>query len=662
MRLHNALAVALVAMVASAPGSAAATAELTVFTGENEGAVPGAFLGVNHRYTFDGYGTWDSVNDRPAPDALEKARSMGVKVLRWPGGTVANTTQWKGTIGADRRCQRDGRIELGDPGDPADDVLAARLPSYGLDEHMRFTEALGAQAQIMVPMAIGTAADAADLVEYLNTPAGDGVNPNGGVDWAELRPAGHRQPYGVTRWELGNENFHPNQRYWMSQNENEALEQYIRGGSRRIDGEKLGKLSTPGGACGGSTADVPSDGTANQVFDLNYPTARPGDFELRVGGEVWQRVETLGGPQARQYVLDEFRGSVTFGDGRRGMIPPRGQAVVASYTSVHKGYVEFREAMRSVDPGLEVCASWGEPAFVPKFEALKGNGIPPGSVYDCLTTHPYTHFRGSNTADWDSKVESHDWHLLGALNERRKFVALRDAVRRNASGNPYLAISEFGALWGPDGGGVYPEYTYSMTHALYMASQWIDWLELGVPWAEGNDLSSDGMYTVLGRGHVYSAEAWAREAVRPMFDAGGVRVRQTLSGNPQRNPDDAEMCDGQGTPQDRCRDGYGKLAVTATRAPDGTVHVLVVNRSPVAGDSVDARVVLRGFAGNGRASVRTVAPERFSSANTRQNPNAVGMSESCRSVGSDAFTTSVPAHSVILFTLPPQGRAGCSGA
>ncbi|HEX8866622.1 MAG TPA: hypothetical protein VF821_13285 [Lentzea sp.] len=646
MRLHNAVVVALAAVVVAAPSSSAAPAEITVFTGDDEGPVPAAFLGVNHRYTFDGYGTWDSANDRPVPDAVGKARSMGVKVLRWPGGTVANTTQWKGTIGPDRRCQRDGRIELGNAGNPADDVVNGRLPSYGLDEHMRFTAAIGAQAQIMVPMAIGTAADAADLVEYLNTPAGDGVNPNGGVDWAERRPADHPQPYHVTRWELGNENYHPNQRYWMSQNEDEALQQYLRGGTRRITGERLGKLATPDGKCGGSTADTPSDGTAGQVFDLNYPSVQ--DLELRVGGEVWQRVDSLGGPQAKQFVLDEFRGSVTFGDGRHGMIPPRGAEVVASYTSVHKGYVQFREAMREVDPSLEVCSSWGEQAFVTA-----------GVVFDCLTAHPYTHFSGSGTADWDSKVESHDWHVLGAANERRKFAELQDAVRRNAAGNPYVAVSEFGALWGPDGGGVYPEYTYSMTHALYMATQWMDFLELGVPWIEGNDLSSDGMYTLLGRGRVYSAEAWAREAVRPLFDSGGVRLRQSVAGNPQRSPDETEMCDGQGTPQDRCRQNYGKLAVTATRAPDGSVHVMVVNRSPVAGDAVDTRILLRGFTGNGRAGVRSVAPQQFSSSNTRENPAAVTMAVSCRDVGADSFGTSVPPHSVTLFTLPPRGKPGC---
>ena len=414
------------------------------------------------------------------------------------------------------------------------------------------------------------------------------------MDWAELRPEDHRQPYDITRWELGNENYHTNQRYWMSQNENDALEQYITGGSRRIIDQRLGRLSVPdaqGGPCGGSTAPVASDGTKDQVFDLNYPTVRVDDFELRVDGELWRRVDNLAGvaPAAEQYVLNQFRGTVTFGDGTNGRIPPRGANVVASYTSVHKGYVDFRAAMRTVDPDIEVCAAWGRTAFATTFEALKGGRIAPDSRYDCLATHPYTHFTGGGMADWDSRVEAHDWHMLGARDARQKFLDIRSAVGRNAQNTPYVAISESGALWGPAGGGAYPEYTYAMTHALYMATQWADWLELGVPWVQANDLSSGGMYTLFGgRGggnseFVYSAEAWSREAVRPMLDAGGVVLRETIAGNPQRAPGRAEMCDGEGTPQDTCTAGYDTLKVTATRSLDGTVHLLVVNRSPVAG-------------------------------------------------------------------------------
>ena len=268
---------------------------------------------------------------------------------------------------------------------------------------------------------------------------------------AELRPDDHPQPYNITRWELGNENYHTNQRYWMSQNEDDALEQYITGGSRRILDQRLGKLSVPdaqGRLCGGSTAPIPSDGTKTQMFDLNYPTVEVDDFKLRVDGELWRRADNMTGvgPTAKQYVLNQFRGTVTFGDGTNGVIPPRGVNVVASYTSIHKGYVDYRAAMRTVDPDIEVCAAWGRTAFATTFEALKGGRIPPDSRYDCLATHPYTHFTGGGMADWDSRVEAHDWHMLGARDARQKFLDIRTAVGRNAQNAPYVAISESGPL------------------------------------------------------------------------------------------------------------------------------------------------------------------------------------------------------------------------
>lgn len=504
-----AVAVLLASVTTAASGEniSAGEAAVTVQTGVTEGRVPTAFLGANHRYSFDGYRIWDAAADRPDPDAVARIKAMGVTMLRWPGGTLANTLLWKGTIGKNRDCQRDGRMDVGKQDDPADDVLDARYPAYGLNEHLRFAAAVGAQTQVMVPMAIGTARDAADLVEYLNTPAGDEIK------------------------------------------------------------------------------------------------------------------------------------------------------------SVHKGYVDFRAAMRAVDPDIAVCASWGRPVFAGRFEQLKGTAIPADSRYDCLTTHPYTHFQAGGMDDWDSAVEGHDWQMIGAGQSRDEFTEIRSAVRDKAANEPSVAISESGALWGPHDSPI-PAYTYAMTHALYMATQWIDWLELGVPWVEANDLSSNGMYTLLGRGDadglVTSAEGVTREAVRPMLAAGGQVLGTTVGGNPERTSPRGQMCDGKGTPQDLCAKSYPLLKVMAVRAQDGTVHVMVVNRSPDDADTVQTRIALQGFTGNGRASVRQVAPAHFTSANTRTDRTAVSLRTSCRDVGADGFTAAVPAHSVTLFSLPPQDRAQCS--
>lgn len=654
----------------AAVGAAQAAPTLTVHAAGNndQGGVTPLIMGANHRYTANAYETWDPVTGEVRPDVLTKSRNMGLTVLRWPGGTNANTVWWSGTIGANRLCQRDGRVgSVGDENNPADDRLDAADASYGLDEHMRFVEQLGAQALIMVPMAIGNPIDAANLVEYLNTPAGDGINPNGGPDWAEIRAAnGHPAPYRVTRFELGNEHYHSNQRYWMPQNNPNAsppvrpgVAAYINGIDRRITGERLGKLAQRNAAgeweCSGFTGGtgVPSDGTAGQVFDINYPSAVVDTFALRVNGVTWTRVDSLGtaGPTARVYELSPHVGQVKFGDGVRGAIPPAGHAVVADYTSTHYGFVDFYRRMKEVDPSIDVCAIWAQPTFPGLFREL----APAGSKYDCITAHPYTHFESENKDDWDSALEAHDWHMISAPEERNKLVELRDAINANTlTPHPYVAISEYGALWGPELNNPFPEYTHSMTHTLYMANQWMSWQTLGIPWAVGNALSSDAWYTLLGperRGFTYSAEAVAREAIKPMFAARGQQVLTDIVGGPVRDPANLEMCDA-GAPVS-CQDAYPKLRAMATRAPNGTVYVMVVNRSPFQGDDIAVDVVIKGFVGNGTATVRQVAPAHFTSRNDAETPTAVTLTTRTRTVGTNTFSATFPPYSITVFVLPP---------
>ena len=67
----------------------------------------------------------------------------------------------------------------------------------------------------------------------------------------------------------------------------------------------------------------------NQRFQ--FETAPVLDAEIHVGGDRWKRVEDFdaSGPDDPHYVLDRSEGFVRFGDGRRGAIPPAGEAVVA---------------------------------------------------------------------------------------------------------------------------------------------------------------------------------------------------------------------------------------------------------------------------------------------------------------------------------------------
>ena len=139
--------------------------------------------------------------ERKWNEYLPYLSEMGPTVLRYPGGLTANTFHWKAGIGpfAQRNRNYSGK------GIPQ---------TFGTDEFLRYSEELGAKAIFVVNVSTtgirrGTVQDAADWVEYCNTP-NNGSNPGGGTDWAAVRAAnGHREPYGVKYWELGNEEIYP---------------------------------------------------------------------------------------------------------------------------------------------------------------------------------------------------------------------------------------------------------------------------------------------------------------------------------------------------------------------------------------------------------------------------------------------------------------------
>ncbi|MHB8996233.1 MAG: alpha-L-arabinofuranosidase C-terminal domain-containing protein [Armatimonadota bacterium] len=138
------------------------------------------------QYSNFGAGIWDPVKRVPVPEYVALSKQAGVSVQRWPGGCEAHNYNWKKTVGplADRP-----------------DML------FGLPEFMTFCEATSSIPLLTLSVFWGSETDAADIVEYLNSPVGK--NPNGGLDWAALRAAdGHPAPYGVVYFEYGNEDYH----------------------------------------------------------------------------------------------------------------------------------------------------------------------------------------------------------------------------------------------------------------------------------------------------------------------------------------------------------------------------------------------------------------------------------------------------------------------
>jgi len=149
-------------------------------------------------YSDYGAGIWDPRRGKSVSEVISLAKGAGVVIVRFPGGGGANRYDWKTSIG-------NRRVHF----------------LYGLDEFLRTCEEVGADVIFTVSYFSGDEHDAADLVEYLNSP-NDGTNPNGGIDWAAERSKnGHNLPYNIIYFEIGNE-------VWGEISPEEYIQKYIK--------------------------------------------------------------------------------------------------------------------------------------------------------------------------------------------------------------------------------------------------------------------------------------------------------------------------------------------------------------------------------------------------------------------------------------------------
>jgi len=121
-------------------------------------------------------------------DTLKLLKELDAPIYRWPGGNFVSGYNWKDGIGErDKRPPRKNPAWKGiEPND------------FGIDEYMAFCRELGTEPYIVVNSGLGDAKLAAEEVEYVNGPPD---TPMG-----RLRAAnGHREPYGVRFWGIGNE-------------------------------------------------------------------------------------------------------------------------------------------------------------------------------------------------------------------------------------------------------------------------------------------------------------------------------------------------------------------------------------------------------------------------------------------------------------------------
>ncbi len=123
-------------------------------------------------------------------------KELDIPVMRWPGGTVVFEYRWRNGIGP--RSLR--------PTTPTLAWLGKESYQFGTDEFLQWCKRIGTAPYINFnmgshPLYNGTLWEALEWIEYVN---GSEETPMG-----KLRAYnGHKKPYGVKYWCIGNENYH----------------------------------------------------------------------------------------------------------------------------------------------------------------------------------------------------------------------------------------------------------------------------------------------------------------------------------------------------------------------------------------------------------------------------------------------------------------------
>ncbi len=121
-------------------------------------------------------------------DYIDAMRELKITNMRWPGGNFLMGYDWKDGIGP--KEQRPTRINLAWGGPETNQV--------GTDEWIALNRSIGSENVVCVNLGLGSILDAAYWVEYCNY--------NKGSYYSDLRGKnGHREPYHVKIWDLGNE-------------------------------------------------------------------------------------------------------------------------------------------------------------------------------------------------------------------------------------------------------------------------------------------------------------------------------------------------------------------------------------------------------------------------------------------------------------------------
>ncbi|MDP9225084.1 MAG: hypothetical protein M3P18_14800 [Actinomycetota bacterium] len=593
--------------------------------------------GVNHRYSFRGFRSWESKKQRPDPEFLKSYRFGGFTAIRFPGGRTANNYHWRRAIGPvkDRGISIDaafGKIQI---------YHSGISNQFGPDEYGKLLQSTHSAGIVDTNFATSNARDAANWVEYMNTPVGK--NPNGGIAWAKVRARnGHRRPYGIKYWEIGNELIGA-LTFWVGKNATMAQRatKYIFGGSTPFGRQEV-HTATDYSASGSI-----SKGTPGQTFYVRYPPVQQGSEKVFVDGERWAPVADLSAAGAADvYKLQPRRGAIEFGDGSHGKVPPKGSRITVGYVSgPHDGFNAFYRQMKRVDPTIKIGATFNDASFVTQM----GSTYP----YDFLSVHSYSFFHEKPSG----LAQLHDLMMHLADVQAAKVRATQSLIRAYAGNRAKdidVIVSEYAMAMGNDIGigrvhaPLY--YPQSLDGGLLIALLLRHWINLGIPLAAKHTLVDinpkapppgyakirTAYQAILGPFPCFSPSATAEVFHLYTSMMGPTEVASRVFHDPSR----------------RIFTGQSVTALQSIASVDraGHLYLIVVNRDR--STDVTAAVRLNNFHSSSGIVDSLDAPS-YLSYNSPAHPTRVHISEARLGPPANRLRYTFPAHSVTAFKFNP---------
>jgi uncharacterized protein involved in tolerance to divalent cations len=196
------------------------------------------------------------------------------------------------------------------------------------------------------------------------------------------------------------------------------------------------------------------DGSENQEFYAKFaPVDLNSTFILSINNVTWSRVADFSssGLSDLHYRVEAETGRINFGDGVNGAKPGGGYNILLNYRSgKHAGFPDYYEAMKAVDPSIEVISCWEPEDFYKEMAAIN-------KPFDGVTKHYYpggTAIEGDEykmvmkkAVAYKSKITSHLQYLSTHHNPSLSGINVKQHLTEFFGGRNVDAVAQLCIMW-----------------------------------------------------------------------------------------------------------------------------------------------------------------------------------------------------------------------